>query len=70
MGPVITAQSKGFVESMIAKGADEGATVLVDGRGARISGYEAATSSARPSCSTSTRRARWPPRKSSARSSA
>jgi malonate-semialdehyde dehydrogenase (acetylating) / methylmalonate-semialdehyde dehydrogenase len=40
MGPVITGQSKGFVESMIAKGADEGATVLVDGRGARISGYD------------------------------
>jgi malonate-semialdehyde dehydrogenase (acetylating) / methylmalonate-semialdehyde dehydrogenase len=40
MGPVITTQSRGFVESMIAKGAEEGATVLVDGRNARISGYE------------------------------
>lgn len=40
MGPVITAQSKTRIEGLIQKGADEGATVLVDGRQADISGYE------------------------------
>ncbi|NJO79153.1 MAG: CoA-acylating methylmalonate-semialdehyde dehydrogenase [Cyanobacteria bacterium RM1_2_2] len=32
MGPVITAQSRQRIESLIQQGADEGATVLVDGR--------------------------------------
>ena len=40
MGPVITAQSKARIEGLIQKGADEGATVLVDGRYPDISGYE------------------------------
>jgi len=40
MGPVITSQSREWIESMIATGASEGANVLVDGRGATISGYE------------------------------
>jgi malonate-semialdehyde dehydrogenase (acetylating)/methylmalonate-semialdehyde dehydrogenase len=40
MGPVITPESRARVESLIAKGASEGATVLVDGRGAKISRYE------------------------------
>lgn len=40
MGPVITAPSKERIESLIQKGADEGATVLVDGRNPTISGYE------------------------------
>lgn len=40
MGPVITPQSKHRIEDLIQKGADEGATLQVDGRGARISGYE------------------------------
>lgn len=40
MGPVITPESKQRIESLIAKGASEGAKVLVDGRGAAISGYE------------------------------
>lgn len=40
MGPVITAQSKVRIEALIQQGADEGATVLVDGRHARIRGYE------------------------------
>jgi malonate-semialdehyde dehydrogenase (acetylating) / methylmalonate-semialdehyde dehydrogenase len=40
MGPVITAESKQRIESLIGKGASEGAEVLVDGRGASIRGYE------------------------------
>ncbi len=40
MGPVITPESKQRIESLIAKGESEGARVLVDGRGASISGYE------------------------------
>ncbi len=40
MGPVITARSKDRIESLIQKGANEGAQVLVDGRGAKIPGYE------------------------------
>lgn len=40
MGPVITPQSKLRVESLIEKGVGEGANLLLDGRNARISGYE------------------------------
>jgi malonate-semialdehyde dehydrogenase (acetylating) / methylmalonate-semialdehyde dehydrogenase len=40
MGPVITSQSRGRIESLIQKGADEGAEVIVDGRRATIAGYE------------------------------
>jgi malonate-semialdehyde dehydrogenase (acetylating) / methylmalonate-semialdehyde dehydrogenase len=40
MGPVITAQSKDRIEALIQKGANEGATVLVDGRQPTIAGYE------------------------------
>ncbi|WP_445214863.1 CoA-acylating methylmalonate-semialdehyde dehydrogenase [Brasilonema sp. UFV-L1] len=40
MGPVITTQSKARIEDLIQKGSDEGATVLVDGRNSKISGYE------------------------------
>lgn len=40
MGPVITQQSQQRIESLIQQGADSGATVLVDGRAAKISGYE------------------------------
>ncbi len=40
MGPVITPQSKQRIENLIGKGAAEGATIRVDGRGARIPGYE------------------------------
>jgi malonate-semialdehyde dehydrogenase (acetylating)/methylmalonate-semialdehyde dehydrogenase len=40
MGPVITPESQARIESLIQKGADEGATVLVDGRHPQISGYE------------------------------
>lgn len=40
MGPVITAQSRQRIEHLIQTGADQGATVLVDGRSPKISGYE------------------------------
>ncbi|MBD2101398.1 CoA-acylating methylmalonate-semialdehyde dehydrogenase [Leptolyngbya sp. FACHB-261] len=40
MGPVITAQSRERIEGLIQKGADEGATVLVDGRQSKIPSYE------------------------------
>ncbi|MBI4423817.1 MAG: CoA-acylating methylmalonate-semialdehyde dehydrogenase [Elusimicrobia bacterium] len=40
MGPVITAESKARIEGLIAAGVAEGATLLVDGRGARVAGYD------------------------------
>jgi len=40
MGPVITPQSKDRIEKLIQAGVDEGATLLLDGRGAVIEGYE------------------------------
>lgn len=40
MGPVITSQSKARIEGLIQQGLDEGATVLVDGRNAKVAGYE------------------------------
>ncbi|GAA6617194.1 CoA-acylating methylmalonate-semialdehyde dehydrogenase [Scytonema sp. NUACC26] len=40
MGPVINAQSKTRIESLIQQGADEGAKVLVDGRSPSIPSYE------------------------------
>lgn len=40
MGPVITKESKERIEGLIAKGVDEGANLLLDGRNAEISGYE------------------------------
>lgn len=40
MGPVITPESKQRIESLIGKGVNEGAKVLVDGRHASIPGYE------------------------------
>lgn len=40
MGPVITAASRQRIEHLIQKGADEGATVLVDGRSPQIGGLE------------------------------
>ena len=40
MGPVITPESKQRVESLIGKGVQEGANLLVDGRNATIPGYE------------------------------
>jgi malonate-semialdehyde dehydrogenase (acetylating) / methylmalonate-semialdehyde dehydrogenase len=40
MGPVISPQSKARIEGLVAKGVDEGARLLVDGRGALIPGCE------------------------------
>ncbi|MFN8498969.1 MAG: CoA-acylating methylmalonate-semialdehyde dehydrogenase [Anaerolineae bacterium] len=40
MGPVITAESQARIERLIGVGQQEGAQVLVDGRGQRVSGYE------------------------------
>lgn len=40
MGPVITSASKVRVNSLIEKGISEGGRLLLDGRGANISGYE------------------------------
>ena len=40
MGPVITAESKARIERLIEVGRQEGAEVLVDGRGKRVGGYE------------------------------
>ena len=40
MGPVITPESKARIEGLIAKSAGEGATVVLDGRSAKISKYE------------------------------
>lgn len=40
MGPVISAQSKERIESLIAAGEHEGAKVLVDGRGKKVEGCE------------------------------
>ena len=40
MGPVITGQSKDRIESLIGNGAREAGGIPVDGRGARIPGYE------------------------------
>jgi malonate-semialdehyde dehydrogenase (acetylating)/methylmalonate-semialdehyde dehydrogenase len=40
MGPVITPQSKARIESLVARGIQEGATALVDGRRATIPGFE------------------------------
>ncbi len=40
MGPVITPQSKERITGLIQKGVDEGANLLVDGRGAKIKDYE------------------------------
>lgn len=39
MGPVITKESKARIESLIAKGEQEGANVLVDGRHKAVAGY-------------------------------
>src|ERR1041385_2548920 len=41
MGPVITAQSKSRVESLIGQGEKQGAKILLDGRNSNISGYAA-----------------------------
>jgi malonate-semialdehyde dehydrogenase (acetylating)/methylmalonate-semialdehyde dehydrogenase len=39
-GPVITAQAKARIEGLIASGVDQGAKLVVDGRGLQLQGYE------------------------------
>jgi malonate-semialdehyde dehydrogenase (acetylating)/methylmalonate-semialdehyde dehydrogenase len=40
MGPVISAESRTRIEGLIGTGLEEGASVVVDGRNARVDGYE------------------------------
>ena len=40
MGPVITKASQARIEGLIAKGACEGASTMLDGRGIEVTGYE------------------------------
>src|SRR5690625_852370 len=40
MGPVITAEAKERIEQYIQSGVDQGAELLVDGRGLKVEGYE------------------------------
>jgi malonate-semialdehyde dehydrogenase (acetylating)/methylmalonate-semialdehyde dehydrogenase len=40
MGPVITAEAKQRIESLIGQGVKEGAELVVDGRGLELQGYE------------------------------
>src|SRR5687767_5885134 len=40
MGPVISAESKARIEGLVRKGLDEGASLVVDGRNARVDRYE------------------------------
>jgi len=40
MGPVITQQSKARIESLIGRGKEHGAKIVLDGRGTDIAGYE------------------------------
>ncbi len=40
MGPVISAESKNRIQSLIDKGVSEGANLLLDGRNPKISGFE------------------------------
>ena len=40
MGPVISPAAKARIEGLIESGVKEGATVLLDGRGISVPGYE------------------------------
>jgi len=40
LGPLVTREAKNRVESLIAKGEEEGASVILDGRGLVVPGYE------------------------------
>lgn len=40
MGPVISRESKNKIEALLSKGVEEGATLAVDGRNPKITGYE------------------------------
>jgi len=40
LGPLVTREAKTRVEGLIAKGEEEGAKVILDGRGLVVPGYE------------------------------
>ncbi|MBL8350075.1 MAG: CoA-acylating methylmalonate-semialdehyde dehydrogenase, partial [Burkholderiaceae bacterium] len=40
MGPIVTAQARDRIEGYIASGVEEGATLVVDGRGCKVPGFE------------------------------
>ena len=40
LGPVVTHEAKERIEGLIAKGEEEGANVILDGRGIVVPGYE------------------------------
>ena len=40
LGPLISPESKERVQSLIQSGADEGASILLDGRDVQVPGYE------------------------------
>jgi len=40
LGPLVTREAKSRVEGLIAKGEEEGAEVILDGRGITVPGYE------------------------------
>ena len=40
LGPLVTREAKTRVESLIAKGEEEGARIILDGRGLVVPGYE------------------------------
>ena len=41
MGPIVTREARDRIEKMIGVGVEEGATLVVDGRGHKVSGFEA-----------------------------
>jgi malonate-semialdehyde dehydrogenase (acetylating)/methylmalonate-semialdehyde dehydrogenase len=41
MGPIVTREARDRIEGYIALGVQEGATLVVDGRGCKVSGHEA-----------------------------
>jgi malonate-semialdehyde dehydrogenase (acetylating)/methylmalonate-semialdehyde dehydrogenase len=41
MGPIVTKEARDRIETMIGVGVEEGARLVVDGRGHRVAGYEA-----------------------------
>jgi malonate-semialdehyde dehydrogenase (acetylating)/methylmalonate-semialdehyde dehydrogenase len=41
MGPIVTREARDRIEKMIGVGVEEGATLVVDGRGQRVPGFEA-----------------------------
>lgn len=69
MGPVVTGAAKQRVENAVVSAAEQGATVVVDGRGLTVEGHEEASSPDRPLWTTCARRWTSIARRSSARSS-